>query len=159
MSLIRILVVDDFRGWRHIFGLLLQARPEWQVIGEASDGLEAVRMAGETKPDLVLLDIGLPQMNGIEASRRIRELSPNSKIVLLSTYNSMDVGPMALSAGAQAYVSKEHAQRDLLPAIEEVLCGRQFVSDTLHGPKLIDTNGAKVRHRREVQSYSEEGFF
>src|SRR5437879_11702026 len=80
-SSIRILIADDFRGWRLQNSLLLQARPEWQVIDEASDGSEAVQKAEELKPDLILLDIGLPKLNGIEAALRIRQLSTSSKIL------------------------------------------------------------------------------
>src|SRR5580765_3056893 len=77
---IRILLADDFRGWRLQNRLLLQARPEWQVIAEASDGSEAVQKAEELKPDLILLDIGLPKLNGIEAALRLRQASPRSRI-------------------------------------------------------------------------------
>src|SRR5437879_13077569 len=78
---IRILIADDYEGWRRQVRLLFQARPEWQVIDEASDGSEAVQKAEELKPDLILLDIGLPKLNGIEAALRIRQLSPSSKIL------------------------------------------------------------------------------
>jgi CheY-like chemotaxis protein len=81
---VRILVVEDFEPFRRFVCATLQARPEWQVIAEASDGLQAVQKAEELKPDLILLDIGLPGLNGIEAARRIRKLSINSKIVLVS---------------------------------------------------------------------------
>ena len=84
MSLIRILVVDDSKDWLRQVRLLLQSRPECQVIGEASDGPEAVQKAEDLKPDLILLDIGLPKLNGIEAARQIRQRSPSSKIVFLS---------------------------------------------------------------------------
>ena len=86
---IRVLVVDDHKEWRNLVRLLLQLRPDWQVICEVSDGLEAVQKAGELRPDLILLDIGLPKLNGIEAARRIRQLSPNSKIVFVSMDNSL----------------------------------------------------------------------
>src|SRR5258708_16660178 len=84
LSPIRILIADDFKDWRRQVLLLFQARPEWQVIAEAADGTEAIQRAEELKPDLILLDIGLPKQNGIEAARRIRRLSPSSKIVFLS---------------------------------------------------------------------------
>ncbi len=86
-TVIRILVADDFKDWLHQVRLLLQSRPEYQVIAVASDGLEAVQKAEELKPDLILLDIGLPKLNGIEAARRIRQLSPSSKIVFLRELN------------------------------------------------------------------------
>ena len=84
MSSIRILVVDDFKDWLRQVRLLLQPRPKSQVIAEASDGLEAVQKAEDLKPDLILVDIGLAKLNGIEVARRIRQRSPSSKIVFLS---------------------------------------------------------------------------
>jgi DNA-binding NarL/FixJ family response regulator len=98
---IRILVVDDYKDWRDQVRSLLRARPEWQIICEVSGGSEAVQKAEELKPDLILLDIGLPKLNGIEAARRIRQLSPNSKIIFLSMETSPDVVQVALSTGAE----------------------------------------------------------
>ena len=109
LSSIRILIADDFGDWRLQNRLLLQAQPEWQVIAEASDGSDAVQKAKELKPDVVLLDIGLPKLNGIEAARRIRQLSPNSKIVFLSQNNDLDIVRAALSTGALGYVCKTDA--------------------------------------------------
>lgn len=127
MSAIRILVVDDFRDWRRQVSLLLRARLEWQVIAEAPDGSDAVQKAKDLKPDLVLLDINLPKLNGIEVARRIRQLSPGSKIVFLTQDCDPDVVQAALSTGANGYLYKAHAQSDLLLAIEAVLRGEQFV--------------------------------
>jgi DNA-binding NarL/FixJ family response regulator len=127
---IRILLVDDYKDWRLKVRQLLQDHSELNVGGEAADGLEAVQKAGELKPDLVLLDVGLPNLNGIEAARRIRQLSPNSKIVFLSADNSLDVVQAALSTGAHGFVHKARAQSELLPAIDAVLRGGQFVSST-----------------------------
>jgi DNA-binding NarL/FixJ family response regulator len=121
--IIRILVVDDYKDWRDRVRSLLRERPEWQVICEASDGLEAVQMAEELEPDVILLDIGLPKLNGIEAARQIRQLLPNSKIIFLSQENSLDVVQEALSTGAQKFVHKARAQNELLPAIDAVLNG------------------------------------
>jgi DNA-binding NarL/FixJ family response regulator len=131
LSSIRILLVDDYEEWRTQVRLLLQARPEWQVIREVSDGSEAVRMAEELKPDLILLDIGLPKLNGIEAARRIQQLSPNSKIVFLAADNSLDMVQEALSTGVQGYVYKARVQSELLPAIDAVLQGKQFLTNVL----------------------------
>ena len=91
LPVIRILVADDYGDWRRQVRLLLRVHPEWQVICEVSDGLEAVQKSEELGPDLILLDIGLPGLNGIEAARRIRQPSPNSRIVFLSADNSLDV--------------------------------------------------------------------
>jgi DNA-binding NarL/FixJ family response regulator len=119
--MIKVLIVDDYEDWRRTVRELLQECPELQVIWEASDGLEAIRMAEELKPDLILLDIGLPKLNGIEAARQIRQLSPNSKIIFLSQDNSPDVMQEALSTGASDFVHKARAQSDLLPAINAAL--------------------------------------
>ena len=139
--------------------MLLQERPDWQVIFEASAGAEAVQKAEELKPDLILLDIDLPEMNGIEAARRIRQLLPNSRIVFLSSDNSLDVVQVALSTGAQGYVYKARAQSDLLPAIDAALRGKRFVSSMLKGYKFTETPGARAPHRHEVQFYSDDAIF
>jgi DNA-binding NarL/FixJ family response regulator len=156
LSTIRTLVADDYEDWRRQVRSLLQARPEWQVIAEAADGPEAVQKAEELKPDLILLDIGLPTLNGIEAARRIRQLSPNSKIIFLSTYNSPDVVQAGLGAGAMGYVCKTDVNRDLLPAMDAVLRGKQFVSSSLKEHQFTDTSVQKAAHRHEVQFYSDD---
>ena len=121
MSSIRILVVEDYKAWRARIRSLLQERPQWQVICEAADGLEAVQKAKELKPDLVLLDVGLPKLDGIEAARLIRNVSPKSKIVFLTADDSSEVEQAALSTGAEGFVNKARAHSDLLPAIDAAL--------------------------------------
>ena len=123
MSSIRILITDDYADWRRQVRLVLQGRSEWQVISEASDGLEAVQKAQDLKPEIILLDIGLPQLNGIEAARRIRQLSPNSKIIFLSQNKDLDIVRAALGTGALGYVRKIDAKRELLLAVDAVLRG------------------------------------
>jgi len=130
---VRILVVDDFEPFRRFACLKLGERPELQVIGEVSDGLEAVQKAEELQPDLIVLDIGLPTLNGIEVARRIRKFSPNSKILFVSQDFSADVVQEALSLGALGYVLKTHAASELLTAVEVVCQGNQFVSFGLSG--------------------------
>jgi len=159
MSAIRILIVDDFKDWRRQVLLLFQVRPEWQVIAEASDGPEAIRKAEELKPDLIVLDIGLPKLNGIEAARRIRRFSPSSKIVFLSQNNDLNVVRAALGAGAQGYVLKTDVRSDFLLAIEAVLRGKQFVSSSLKGYEFTDAAREKAPHRHEVQFYSDDAVF
>jgi len=112
----------------------LRKNPELQVVGEASEGLDAVHKAEELLPDLILLDLGLPTLNGIEAARQIRKVSPESKILFVTQESSPDVAQAALSSGALGYVLKTRATIDLLPAVEAVLEGRQFVSGTLDLP-------------------------
>ena len=144
MSSIRILIADDYEDWRRKIRLLLQVRPEYQVVAEASDGSEAVQKAQELKPDLILLDIGLPKLHGIEAARLIRQLSPSSKILVLSENNDLDVVRAALSASARGYVLKTDAQGELLPAMDAVLGGKQFLSSSLKGDEFIDSSGEKA---------------
>jgi DNA-binding NarL/FixJ family response regulator len=156
---IRVLVVEDHRDWRNLVRLLFQMRPEWQIISEVSDGLEAVQMARELKPDVILLDIGLPKLDGIEAARRIRQLSPNSKIVFLSMDNSLDLVQVALGMGARGYVYKAHARNELLPAVEAVFRGERFVSSGIEADRLTDPAGEKPPHRHEVQFYSDDEVF
>ena len=132
-SLIRVLVVDDNEPFRRFVRATLSIKPELQVISEASDGLEAVQKAVELQPALIVLDIGLPGLNGIEAARRIRKLSPKSTILFLSQESSPDIVQEALCLGALGYVIKAHAARDLLIAVEAVLRNEQFVSSTLKG--------------------------
>jgi len=139
--------------------LLFQTRPEWQVVAEALDGSEAVQKAEELKPDLILLDIGLPKLNGIEAARRIRQLSPNSQIVFLSGNNDGDVVRAALSTGALGYVHKADAQSELLPAVDAVSRGKQFVSGSLKGSEFTGKPIEKASRRHEVQFYSDDATF
>jgi DNA-binding NarL/FixJ family response regulator len=131
LLLIRILIADDFEAWRREFCLLLRGRPELQVVGEAANGLEAVHKAEELQPDLIVLDIGLPKLNGIEAAQRIRQLSANTKILFLSQNNDLEVVQAALGTGALGYVYKMNAQEELLSAVDAVLLGKQFVGSGL----------------------------
>ena len=126
----RVLVVDDFEPFRRFICLTLKKRPDVQIVGEASDGLEAVQKAEDLQPDLIVLDIGLPSLNGIEAARRIRKLSPDCKILFVSQESSADVVQEALNLGALGYVVKANAGADLLHAVEAVCQGRQFVGRT-----------------------------
>jgi DNA-binding NarL/FixJ family response regulator len=124
--LVRILLVEDFEPFRRFIRSQLQLRLDLEVIAEASDGLEAVRVAEQLQPDLILLDIGLPKLNGIEVARRIRKLCPESKIVFLSQESSADVIEEALNSGGTGYVVKTNAGGELLDAIEAMRAGGQF---------------------------------
>jgi DNA-binding NarL/FixJ family response regulator len=125
--MIRVLLVDDFESFRRFVASSLGRRPEFQVICEAADGLDAVQQAGELQPDLILLDVGMPKLNGIEAARQIRRCSPKSKILFVSQDSSTDTVHVALETGAAGYVVKSDAGSELLPAIEAVLRGEMFV--------------------------------
>jgi DNA-binding NarL/FixJ family response regulator len=142
LALIRILIVDDFKPWRDRICSMLSARPELQVIFEASDGLDAVQRAEELQPDLILLDINLPGLNGIEVARRIRKLASKPRILFLSQYDSLDVVHAALSTGAEGYVVKARAGRELLPAIEAVMRSKRFVSRLAEHDFVLGTHSA-----------------
>jgi DNA-binding NarL/FixJ family response regulator len=130
-SLIRVLVVDDNEPFRRFVRTTLSTRLGFEIIGEAADGMEAVQKAVELQPALIVLDIGLPKLNGIEAARRIRKLSPKSKILFLTQESSAEVVQEAISLGALGFVIKAHAARDLSAALEAVLRDEQFISGTL----------------------------
>ena len=130
-AIVRILVVDDHEPFRRFACATLEPRPELRVIGEAADGMQAVQKAEELQPDLILLDIGLPTLNGIEAAHRISRLVPAAKILFVSQENDTDVIAAALSNGAKGYLRKQNAGSELLTAVEAVLQGDRFVSEGL----------------------------
>jgi len=136
-SSIRVLVVEDHEAWSRFISTALQTQPELELSAQVSDGLEAVQLAEQLQPDLILLDIGLPTLNGIEAARRIREVSPASKILFVSETRSPEIAEEALNTGAEGYVVKSDAGRELLPAINAVLQGKRFVSASLAGHFLL----------------------
>jgi DNA-binding NarL/FixJ family response regulator len=129
---IRILIVDDSEPWRRFVCSKVRQEPELQIICEATDGPLAVHKAKELKPDLILLDIGLPTLNGVEAARTICKLVPKPKILFLSQESSADVVLEALGIGS-AFVLKADARKELIPAIRTVILGNQFLSSTLAG--------------------------
>lgn len=154
---IRVLVVEDFEPFRRLVVSILQKQSELQIISEVSDGLEAVQKAEELQPDLVLLDIGLPHLDGIEAARRIRAASPKSKILFLSENRSSDIAEEALRTGAGGYVVKSDAAGELLPAVESVLEGKRYVSASLAGNDLTnpkDEHTADHKSRGVVLPFS-----
>jgi DNA-binding NarL/FixJ family response regulator len=144
---LKILVVEDFEGFRRFLCSALQHRSDFSTI-EASDGLEAVTKAEQLQPDLVLLDIGLPSLNGMEVARRIRTLAPRARILFVSLEFSPDVVRAALRLGALGYVHKLRAQSDLLPAIAAVLKGERFVSN---GLEFHDAAERPAPQRHEIR--------
>ena len=138
---VRVLVVDDYEPFRHFVRATLQARPELRIICEASDGLQAVQKAEELQPDLVLLDIGLPLVNGMEAAHKISRLVPGATILFLSQNNDADIIEAAISNGAKGYVLKLNAQRELLPAVQAVLRGERFASSGISQRRATPLSG------------------
>jgi DNA-binding NarL/FixJ family response regulator len=131
--------VDDYKPWHHFISTMLRKQPELKIIEDVSDGLTAVQRAQELQPDLILLDIGLPTISGLEVARRIRECSPQSKILFVSENRSPDIAEEALGTGAGGYLVKSDAASELLPAIKAVLEGKRFISTSLAGHFLVAT--------------------
>jgi len=170
-SPIRVLIVDDIEPFREFLRLTLQDKPELQTVGEASDGEQAIELAQALQPDLILLDIGLPKLNGIEAARRIRELAPRSKIIFCSQESSVDIVQTAFSAGAAGYVVKMDAESELLTAVDAVFRGQQFVGSRFAGHDFTGasdgrvsegdpsiSNFAPLEQKAEIRSH-EAGFY
>ena len=170
---IRVLFVDDYAPFRHFLRTTLRQNRELEIVGEASNGLDAIEKYQDLEPDLVLLDIGLPEMNGIEVTRRIRSLSPRAKILIVSQNRSWDIAEAALRSGASGYVVKSDAAEELLLAVESVLQGTRFLSTSLAGHNLGEfTDARNERHhhtdndevlkrqkRVEISRRHDAGFF
>ena len=118
---IRILIADDHEIFRRGLRSLLESHPEWEVCGEAIDGQEAVDRTRELNPDIVVRDITMPRLNGLEAAQLIRSEAPRSKMVILSQHEPSLMRQAALSAGASAYVTKSEVSRELMMAIENLI--------------------------------------
>jgi DNA-binding NarL/FixJ family response regulator len=161
------MVVEDYEPFRRFVCAELQKRWELKII-EAFDGLDAVQKMQELQPDLILLDVGLPKLNGIQVARRILELRPKSRILFLSENRSWDIVEEALRSGAMGYMVKSDAARELLPAVEAVLQDRRFLSASLaahnftsiadeHSAAMRQVRTAKSTGRHEVGFYSDDG--
>ena len=120
MAEIRILVADDLEPWRIRIWEILKSRPAWQIVFEASDGMEALEKTTELHPNVVLLDVRMPRLSGIEAARRMLQIFPNLKIIFLSQNNDKDIIAAALETGAKAYLQKTRAM-ELISVIEAAI--------------------------------------
>ena len=158
MSSIRVLVAEGCEDWRRQIRLLLQDRPNLRIVCEVADGSAAVAKAEELRPDLVVLDIGLPTLSGTEAASEIRVVSPNSKILLLSQENSPDLVQAAVRSGALGCIHKLYAVRELLPAVDALLRHEQFFSNTLMSYEFPEAPPIKPR-RHEVEFYLGDAAF
>lgn len=143
---LKLLVVEDSDLFRQFIGSKLQSRADFHVT-EASDGFEAVQKAENLQPDLILLDIGLPELDGIEVARRIGKVAPRSKILFLTVESDPDVIQEALGLGALGYIHKSRVERDLLPAILAAVVGERFVSPGLDLPK---NKNLELSYRHEI---------
>ena len=137
---VRVLVVDDFEPCRDLVSLVLKQEPGYEIVAEVGNGLEAVQKAEELKPDLVVLDVGLPELNGIEVARRIVRCSPGTTILFLTGNHETEIAREALRAGARGYVHKFDLVVELGLAVQAVLSGKKFLSRRLRNRDLIETS-------------------
>jgi DNA-binding NarL/FixJ family response regulator len=155
----RVLVVDDYEPWRRHLTSTLQKSRRWQIVGEVADGLQAVQQAQTVRPDLILLDVGLPGLDGIQAAQRILALDPGSRILFLSEHRSWDVAKAALETGARGYLVKSDAAAGLLSAMDAIVEGRRFISPALAAHAALETKQERTStqtRRHEAAFYTDE---
>ena len=150
--MIRVLIADDHGVMRKGLRLQLEQHEGIEVVGEASDGRDAVRLADELQPDLVIMDIGMPNLNGIEATAQIVKRSPNIGVIMLSVYSDEEYLLRALTAGAKGYLLKESADVDLLRAVQAVSQRKSFFSPTV-AKMLLDDFVQQLKQRGLKDSY------
>jgi DNA-binding NarL/FixJ family response regulator len=122
----RILIADDHEVVRQGVRAILQARPDWEICGEAVDGRDAIRLATQLRPDVIVMDITMPNISGLEASQEIAKLQLPSRVLIFTMHESKSLGPSVQRAGAHGYVVKSRAARDLIDALERLLAGGTF---------------------------------
>jgi DNA-binding NarL/FixJ family response regulator len=151
-AVIRVLVVEDFEPFQEFVCATLAKKPHLQVICKAEDGSDAIQQARKLQPDLIVIDVGLPKVHGIEAVRQIREYLPKSIVLFVSQNSDPDVVERAFEVGGKGYVLKAQAGSDLLPAVDAVLQGQRFISGGL-GEHGYTDRGPTTRYSRS-QSHS-----
>lgn len=162
MPKLRLLLGDDHTLVRHGLLKLLEEQPAWEVVAEVGDGREAVRAAIALKPDVVILDIAMPLLNGIDAAQQILRRVPSTRILMLSMHSDEAYVTRALQAGATGYILKDSAGKDLLKAVEAVAAGRAFFSPAIERLMLDDyvrRAGTGLVDRYETLSEREREIF
>ena len=152
MSELRILIADDHELIRRGVRTLLEAEPGWKVVAEASDGQEAFEKAKETKPEIVVLDIGMPRLSGLEAARRLKRIFPQIKVLMLTMHDSERLAWEVLNVGALGYVTKSDTARDLIIAIEALRRDKTFFTPKVDRI-ILDSflNGGSSKRAKEMQ--------
>jgi DNA-binding NarL/FixJ family response regulator len=143
----RVLIVDDHAFIRRGVQTILNAFPEWEPCGEADSGNEAIRLADELRPEVIIMDVSMPGLNGIEATRVIRKTQPDVKIVLLTLHESAELVRMAFRAGARGYLLKTDAEQELVRALNVVLGEGSYISPRINSEVVKSViNEMKVSH-------------
>ena len=153
MDPLRLLVVDDHAVVRRGVRALLESRPGWEVCGEAVDGQEAVRKAAELKPDIVVLDISLPGLNGLEATSRILKESPESEVLILTMHHSEELAQQVIKAGARGYVLKSDADQNLVAAVDKLSQHQTFFTSRV-AEFVLDSGQRGEKAKRAVEDPS-----
>jgi len=160
---VKILLADDHTIVRQGLRKLLEERPEWEVVAEAGDGREAIRLAEQHRPDVAILDVAMPLLNGIEATRQITKRAPNTRVLVLSMHADEAYVTQMLQAGATGYLLKDSADVDLVKAVEEAVSGRSFFSPAIARVMLDDyrrqLSDKGVTDRYEILSEREREIF
>jgi len=152
MCAVSVLIADDHEVVRRGLRALVQEQPGWQVVAEAANGRDAVAKANELKPDIAILDITMPSLNGLDATKQIAKLSPRTKVLILSIHESDQLIQKVLDAGARGYILKADAGRDFIKAVKALLSNRTFFTPKL-AQKLMDVSlGKRPKASEEVVS-------
>lgn len=159
MKSVSILIADDHAIVRHGLRVLLETQPGWTICGEAQNGYEAIRKAEHLQPDIVILDISMPELNGVVATNRIREVAPRARILVLTMHSSEELIQSCLHAGAQGYVLKSDAERDLISAVNALAQNKTFFTEVATNVVLenlrLQKNGTGEETTLERLTYRE----
>jgi DNA-binding NarL/FixJ family response regulator len=151
--LVRIIIADDHEVVRHGLKQLLESQPGWEVCGEARDGRAAVELAGRLMPDVAVLDISMPELNGLEATRKIRAVSPGTEVLVFTMHEAEDLVREVFAAGARGYLLKSDAARSIVAAVEAVVAHQPFFTSKVSAMVL----DAFLRERAAAEGCAAEG--